>query len=114
MKGFNRLFIIWCFVATFIFAGLCTVGFMYKRNLKKYHDFEKVIINASKSYVLKEGIVDFDGTYLDVNIDTLLNKGYILKDDMVNSCHGKVRIENQKLIKYKPLIKCKYYTSYKN
>lgn len=112
MKGFNRLFIIWCFVATLIFAGLCTVGFMYKKNLEKYHDFEKVIIDATKAYVLKEGIVNFNGTYLDISINTLFDNGYLTKDDLVNGCTGKVRVENNKLIKYKPLIKCKYYKSY--
>ncbi len=112
MKNFNRLFIVWCFVATIIFAGLCTIGFMYKRNLEEYHDFENVIINAAKAYVLDEGIVDFNSDYIDIKISTLLDKGYIKKKDVVKSCNGSVRIENKKLIKYKPLIKCKYYKSY--
>ena len=112
MKKFNTLFIVWCFIATFIFAGLCTLGFIYKKKIEKYHDFEKVIIEATKSYVIKEGIVNFNEDYVDVKIETLLENGYLKKSDIVKSCHGKIRIENTKLINYKPLIKCKYYKSY--
>ena len=112
MKNFNRLFIVWCIFATLIFAGLCVLGFMFKKNIEKYHDFEKVLINATEEYVLKEGKVNTDEDYFEVSIKTLINKEYISKDDIVKSCSGIVKVENRKQIKYKPMIKCKNYKSY--
>lgn len=112
MKSFNRLYIIWYVFAILIFAGLCTLGFVYKSKIKKFKKFEDNIIIAAESYVLSEGKIDFLDDYIDVNINTLLKKGYLLKKDYVKSCSGKVRIKKGKTTKYTPLIKCKNYKSY--
>lgn len=111
MKTFNKLFVLWCVVATMGFAGLCTIGFMFKNNIKKYHEYESVLVDATKAYVLNEGAIDFDANYIDISISTLEKKGYLKKSDMLKSCTGKVRIENNKQIKYTPLIKCNNYKS---
>lgn len=112
MKNFNKLFIVWCFIAFLIFGGLCTLGFIYKNNIEKYHDYEKVLISATEEYVLKEGKVEKNNDYFDVKINTLVKGKYISKDDIVKSCFGVVRVENNSQIKYKPRIKCKNYKSY--
>lgn len=111
MKKFNRLFVLWCIIAFLIFAGLSTLGFIYKNRIKKYEDFELVIIDAAKEYVSKEGKIDFDGDYMDVSVDFLLKNGYLSTKDLVKTCSGKVRIENKKQIKYIPIVKCKNYKS---
>ena len=109
MKTFNRLFIIWVIFATLIFAGLCTLGFVFKKNVEKYKEFEDVLVESTKSYVLNEGKVDFDADYLDVSINDLVKSGYLNKKDVVKSCSGKVRVKNKKQISYKAIIKCKNY-----
>ena len=111
MRTFNKLFAVWIIMAVLIFAGLCTLGIVYKGNIKKYKAYEDVLKTAAESYAKDEGILPSIEKYKDINIDKIIDKGYVSKKKIIDSCSGKVRITAGNTIEYTPIIKCKYYKS---
>ena len=107
----KALFIVWCVFVVIIFGLLSTLGFIYKNKLKTYHEYEDKLIVASKKYIKDNDIFLKDGTSKKISINKLEKSKLITKKDIVKECSGYVLVKKDKLLDYKPVLKCKYYKS---
>lgn len=113
MKSFNRLFIVWTIVVILIFGALITFGFIYKNKIKKYHNYEDLLIEKAYKYVSVKNIHMENVDSLKINIEDLKNANLLLKKEIIDTCSGYVLVTNKSSIKYEPHIKCKYYKTTK-
>ena len=113
MKSFDRAFVVWFIVAILIFGGLITLGFVYKKKISDYENYEKVLIQGAKSYISDGGLYPKKNEVITVDINSIIKSGYIKKKDVIDSCTGFIKVSKKKNLVYKPYIKCKYYHSSK-
>ena len=113
MKSFNKLFIVWIVVVILIFGGLITIGFLYKSKIRKYQDYEDVLIKKTETYISDKNLYPKDNDSIKVDVNELIDNGYLTKKEIIKDCTGNITVTKKKNITYKPSIKCKNYRSTK-
>ena len=94
MKTFNRVFVLWCFMAVLIFGGLITLGYIYKSKVKSYEKYETKLEIAAKKYIELNNIHLNDKNELEININKIIKSKLIDDDDIIDGCKGKVVVKN--------------------
>lgn len=105
------LLIIWVILLIGIFTLLTYIGFIHKKDVKKYKDYEEVLITASRSYTSSKNMYPKKGSKIIIKIEDLINEGFVDKKDIVDGCSGSIIVKYDSYIDYFPNIKCKYYKS---
>ena len=111
MKTFNRVFVLWCFMAVLIFGGLITLGYIYKSKVKSYEEYENRLEIAAKEFIEINNIHLNDQKKIKININKIIKSGLIDDEDIIKDCKGNIIVRNGSVIKYKADIKCKNYHS---
>ena len=113
MNSFKKAYAIWFVVAVLIFAGLTTMGFVYKNKTAKYKKEEDKIVEIAKKYTATNFDFPKSGESKAINIKELQDKG-LLKEVKVkgNKCKGYVEVTFDNVTKYKTYLDCGKYKTH--
>lgn len=107
----KALLIVWVILLIGIFVLLSMLGFIHKKEVDSYHEYEDKLVVAARKYVNANKIYPKKGSKIEVNISDIIDAGYIKKKDIEKSCKGTIIVKYDRFIDYLPNIKCKYYKS---
>lgn len=114
MKRYNMLFTFWIIIVVIIFAFLIAIGFIYKKKIEIYKDYEVLLVNKTKKYIKDNNKYPKKNETKKIDLDTLIKEDYLSDDEVVDSCKGYVQISHKDSIKYNAVLSCKYYKTKTN
>ena len=113
MNNLKKAYTIWFIIAVMIFAGLTTLGFVYKSKSAKYKKEEEKIVEIAKKYTATNFNFPKSGESKIIKIKELQDKG-LLKEVKVknNKCKGYVEVTFNNVTEYKTYLDCGDYKTH--
>lgn len=109
MKNYKLWFYMWIIVVIGIFVLLVAFGYMYRKKLSSYHEYEDYLVLKAKEYVDSNDLSLKNGDQISLKIDKLIKENYLSKKHIVDECKGKVTVKYNKGYTYKAKLTCGYY-----
>ncbi len=110
LKQMHRISIVWGSILLIIVIGLTFMGFYLKHNTKVYRDYEKLVAEKTKDYVLTNSLIY--GKTVQLKLEDLI-ENKVIDSNIVNDkeCKGYVEIEYMKesQYNYKTYLQCGKY-----
>ncbi len=113
MKKMKRISIIWGIVALLLFTSLTVIGLMYKSKTEKYKNFERVLVEATKTYTATDFNFPVNGENIVIKMSEL-EEANLLSTTKVedHECSGYVIVSFKNVTEYKAYVSCDKYTTH--